>query len=153
MKKRKGASKVELKYDEVIDVMLQTVPEIQVLYDEEIYGKGLPHIAYGSVLANFIRSVIAANPNGSRLEVTQRCFQLIERLASSSDWGVRNIIEVSVLESLLGQTKCDWSSFASHFGPNTNKMALELVERWNLDTSSNSPTQTTKNGRADSQGK
>ncbi|RYG67056.1 hypothetical protein EON80_14335 [bacterium] len=130
----------DLRYEHLSEELLAVVPELKNAYEIEAakweQGKIPPHIAYGSLLADFVRKVVSdpSNPTvQTRRGIILRCFDLIEGLSSSSIDEVRNVIEVSVLESLLGQTKGDWALFSPYFGKSTLVLARQLAARWNIE--------------------
>jgi hypothetical protein len=123
-------------YDTTVDLLLTDIPEIRPAYEVEHAkwrdSRPPPHVVYGSVFVTFLRSIInRLDQSGAETdeEIVSRSFRLIEKLASSSDFETRCIVQASILESLL-ESENTYRSIAHRFGKCSKQMALRLLADW-----------------------
>jgi hypothetical protein len=129
-------SDTDISYDLAIDSLLRDIPEIRPVYEIERakWKDQLPpaHVVYGSVFVTFLRSALdRLDQSGEETDrgVVSRSFRLMEKLASSSDFETRCIVQASILESLL-EDDAAYRSIAHRFGKRSNQMALKLLADW-----------------------
>lgn len=130
-----------ISYDETVDYLFRILPEISNFYEGEKLrlkwnsNAKSPHLVFGSIFSDFLRQILLENmseKSHSRSDIIRRSFLLIEDFVQSADFETRCIVETSILESLLGQEKDDWSRFSPYFGKQTFEMTSNLAEKWSL---------------------
>jgi len=126
----------DIAYQDVTTTTLEEIPELAADYEKELQSwkpdEVPPHIVYGTLFANFIERTEQAwqATNEDDFEhLLKRCFAFVERVASSSDFQSRCVVEASLLESLIGENG-DWSRYIRFLGPNTKRMAGEVKKRF-----------------------
>ena len=127
---------MDIAYQDVTTTLLEEIPELAADHEKELKfwkpDEVPPHVVYGTVFANFIdrtEQEWRATSEDQYEQLLKRCFAYVERVASSSDFESRCVVEASLLESLIGQ-KGDWSRYIQFFGPNTKRMAMEVKKRF-----------------------
>ena len=127
-----------LPYSNVIARLLQVLPDIRGYYGHrstELYAEGNPHVVYGSILVEYIESLMKAlgRPDQATADrMLREAFNLIEELSSSSDFETRCLAETSVLEALLGE-RAGLERFAPYMGPETKNLARGIAQLWGLN--------------------
>lgn len=125
---------IVVKYSEAIDHLLRSSTEIRRFYDaraREFYAFDNPHVVYGSILVEYVNSLMGeldARSRGSLDGRLKNIFGLIEELALSPDFAVRCLIETGFLEGLLRE-EGDLDRFSPHMGPATKALAREVVRK------------------------
>lgn len=126
----------DIKYPNVTTTLLSDIPEVsddflseQRKWDpDDVHA----HVVYGTIFAKFVIRV-GENLNSTSDEdcekLLKRCFKHVEKLAGSSDFETRCVIEASFMETLIGENG-DWSSYSRLFGPKTEKMAINVKRRF-----------------------
>ncbi|MDA0810456.1 MAG: hypothetical protein O3B68_20885 [Planctomycetota bacterium] len=123
-------------YQNVTTVLLSDIPEVSGEYEREQKSWAPDdvhaHVVYGTIFAEFLRRTEekwrnTANDDCER--VLKRCFAHIEKLAASSDFETRCVVEASLLETLIGENG-DWSRYSPFFGPKTSRMAEDVKRRF-----------------------
>ena len=128
----------DLHYHEVVERLLDVIPEIRPSFDEEAkkWDSRRPHpdIVFGTLFSNLIAEKVRCQLNGfdETKEIVKRAFSLLEELSASSDFKTRCLAEVSVLESLLGD-EGGVQLYIPFMGLRTRKLAEELVHRWHIE--------------------
>jgi len=126
----------DIAYQNVTTTLLDDIPEMRSDYEveqrswepDEVHA----HVVYGTVLPKFISENQArwAETNDEKYDsLLRRCFGHVEKLASSSDFETRCVIEASLLETLIGEDG-GWSLYNRFFGKETKKMAEEVKRRF-----------------------
>ena len=126
----------DIAYQNVTTTLLNDIPEVRSEYEleqknwtpDEVHA----HVVYGTVLAKFIQRIEKSWTNTSDDEyesLLKRCFAHVEKLAGSSDFETRCVIEASLMETLIGENG-DWSRYSRFFGSNTMRMAEEVKRRF-----------------------
>lgn len=126
----------DVAYHDVTTTLLSDIPEISSDYEQE-QKSWAPndvhaHVVYGTVLPKFIEQAESSWVSTSDDEyesLLKRCFAHIEKLAASSDFETRCVVEASLLETLIGDNG-DWSRYKRFFGSNTKRMAEEVKQRF-----------------------
>lgn len=124
----------DIPYQDVTTTLLSDVPEVSDDYEceqkswapDDVHA----HVVYGTVFAKFIQRIHErwVNTSDDAYEsLLQRCFVHVEKLAASSDFETRCVIEASLMETLIGENG-DWSRYSRFFGSETRRMA-EVVRR------------------------
>ena len=92
----------DIAYQNVITTLLCDIPEVRSDYSleqknwapDDVHA----HVAYGTVLASFIQRIEECWMSTSDVEyesLLKRCFTHVEKLAASSDFETRSVIEAS----------------------------------------------------------
>lgn len=131
---------IDVKYKDIVKRLLDVIPELSGKYNKEVTWwapeEPPPDVVYGDMFSDYVSDLerrCTRECSASDQEQLRRAFDLIEELASSSDIETRCIIEVSVLESLLGD-KGGVKRFARFMKARTKNMAANLADRWELET-------------------
>jgi hypothetical protein len=131
---------VDVAYVNVVDRLLEVLPEIRCDYEVEAatWGAEGPHahVVFGSVFAKFVDQLVTTlseRDDEELVKVLDRAFDLIEELTLSSDFETRCVVEASVLESFLGDAD-GWRRFSKHFRRNTMQMGRKVMERFSGNT-------------------
>jgi hypothetical protein len=126
----------DIAYRNVTTTLLSDIPEIRRDYDLEQKNWAPDdvhvHVVYGTVLPRFIERVEkswATTSDDEYESILKRCFSHVEKLAASSDFETRCVVEASLLETLIGANG-DWSRYSRFFGSNTRRMAEEVKRRF-----------------------
>jgi hypothetical protein len=97
-----------VEYENVITSLYEALPDLQGPFEKrskELYGHGLPHIVYGSVLVEYVES-LADNVELPDDEVSdkrlKRVFGFIEELSGSDDSETIYLVQTGFLEGLAG---------------------------------------------------
>ncbi len=127
---------VDVAYQDVTTTLLSDIPEVSSDYEQEqkIWAPDEvhAHVVYGTVLPRFIERVgnlWASTTDDDYESLLKRCFAHVEKLAASSDFETRCVVEASLLETLIGEDG-DWSRYSRFFGSNTRRMAEEVKRRF-----------------------
>ena len=126
----------DIKYQNVTATLLSDIPEVSDdLADEQknwdpddVHA----HVVYGSIFAKYVIRVEESwrGTSDKKCEaLLGRCFKHVEKLAGSSDFETRCVIEASFIETLIGENG-DWSRYSRFFGPKTKKMATNVQRRF-----------------------
>ena len=128
----------DVSFENAISYLLQQIPEIRDFYERrcvELYAQGLADVVFGSILVEYLTITAdegADSEADSAANTITRIFEMIEDLATSSDFNTRCLVEVSVLESILGE-EGGLKRFGSYMGRQTRAMASALAKRWELN--------------------
>ncbi len=122
---------------ESTELLLRAVPELTPLYEKEVikWRPDLPplDIVYSSIFAKFIRNLFEEGEfYADENIVLKNAFDFVEKLALRPEFELQCLVEVSILESLLGQTRNDWKNFSPLFGPKTMELASDLADRMGI---------------------
>ncbi len=82
------------------------------------------HVVFGMVVVPFLRKVVKESPDKAT-----RAFSFIEKMETSGDTKIAELVEFTVLEDLLTEDAELASEYAKYFGPET-KAAAKAVSRW-----------------------
>ena len=95
----------EIKYDSLVQYLIEAVPELRSHYEswyEEMGEDFGPHVVYGDVLNPYLLTLLKSEGHEHEL---QRIFSFLERLASSDNARIREVVEVTVCERLGDHTE------------------------------------------------
>lgn len=94
----------ELNKGNIVDKMLEAIPEVMPLYKEELswWDEILPHIVFGDVLNRYVINLLIVN---KEISIIKRIFNFYEEMALSSDLYIRQILTTTVLERLGDEKK------------------------------------------------
>ena len=139
----------KITYKNMVQALLSAVPEIKGAYERESseWGKDrkgnepppkwwdnekdgdwhedlgfyefYPHLVYADILCEYIRNISETSKSN---EILKRVFNFLEQLASHEEYDVRNVVEVSVFESLGRDDKKTLERVHSYLGPNTKTL-------------------------------
>jgi len=116
----------ELNETNIIEELLQTVPEIKNSYIEEIkcWDGEFPglHNIFGDIFDPFLNSLLNKNENE---ELIQRLFDFMESMSKSMDEYIKNVLFVTVLES-LGDDKIIYNTSLKYMGDMTKKLSIKV---------------------------
>jgi hypothetical protein len=122
-----------VRYADVISYLFEQLPNVRQDFErraKQLYGDGLPHVLYGSVLTEYVEDLLGRleGPAGEDAKKTlHKIFSLLEVLCSSDDFDTRCLVETGVLESLLLSEKDQFNSLKSFMGPKTKQVALQVL--------------------------
>ncbi len=87
-------------YESVSDLLVSTLPELSAAYREMLAWWGDerpgPHVVYGDILNSYIAKKLDAGDD----EALKRIFALVEKLSSSSDPKVADIVSATICHYL-----------------------------------------------------
>ncbi|MCL2853733.1 MAG: hypothetical protein FWE20_12030 [Defluviitaleaceae bacterium] len=84
-------------YDSAIDLLIKSFPALEPVYLENIYDfEGLPYVFYESIFVKYIMEKICLSDEMSLCTI----INFIEDVLQNGDDEIRNLVEVSVIESL-----------------------------------------------------
>src|SRR5208337_4790621 len=115
----------KISYPEVLTELLSALPEIRPRYEKDAWllsdWQGAPTLysVFGLVLKPFLTEALDLNKDSSLLT---RIFEFLERMASSRDTEVINLLGVGIFEDLVchpNQLATAWK----YMGPETRKIA------------------------------
>ena len=90
-----------MKYDELVSELLDSVPELNKRFINEMdwtsTSKSLPHIVFGDVLNPFLLEELS---NTNNIKLLNRIFIFLETMALSEDKNIRDVLTDTVLERL-----------------------------------------------------
>ena len=95
-----------MEYDNIINILIDRFPELKNIYEadyEEDDYEGLPHVIYGNV---FIPYIVKTCKNADVAKLNEISL-FLEEMAQSEDYGVNNLLGVSVIESLYNDSFID----------------------------------------------
>jgi hypothetical protein len=115
-----------MNYESIIEEFLSNFPEFQEkAMKESKWWNGetrLVHVFFGYVLIPFLKKELICKDNSLIIE---RIFQFLEKMALSSDEGVKEILGVTILES-LGDDRTILEKARRKMGDNTIKISREI---------------------------
>ena len=100
-------------------------PELARLRPDERVLPGLVCGAFADFLTR-VQSEALSGPGASA--IVDRCYGALERLASSTDPAVRNVVVVEILENLDGSVEL-MTEFRRHLQPNSRMLFEVWIER------------------------
>lgn len=115
-------------YENVIAYLFDALPDVQPQFiqrSRELYGQGLPHIVYGSVLVEYVYALVDKVERQDDHIANKRLnevFKIIEELSESDDFETICLVKASFLEGLSSGKK-GLKPFAAYMGPETTKLA------------------------------
>ena len=119
----------KISYPEVLTELLSALPEIRPRYEKDAWllsdWQGAPTLysVFGLVLKPFLTEALDLNKDSSLLT---RIFEFLERMASSRDTEVINLLGVGIFEDLVchpNQLATAWK----YMGPETRKIARKIA--------------------------
>lgn len=110
-----------LSYTKVVDELLTVIPELKPHFEEECkwWDEILQHIVFGDVVVPFVLELLSGESEQKTLE---RMFAFFERMATSSDDMVSELLGVSVLEQ-LGDDPDILSKAVRYMGSSTRELS------------------------------
>ena len=114
----------------IIEQLLCNIPEIKTKYQEEMAWWGneeFPglHNILGDVMNSFVVNLLKSSGNE---ELKSRIFSFYEDMAISSDYHIRNVLEVTLLE-YLGDDKEILNTAYNYMGIYTKRLS-DGIERY-----------------------
>lgn len=122
---------MNLDSNNVIERLLEIIPEVHPLYDkllerwEDEEKPGL-HIIFGDILTPYIIDLLEQDNKSERLK---RIFDFLEEMAVSNDNYVKEVLAFSVLEH-LGDNPIILKKAKMYMGYETKKSSDEVEEFW-----------------------
>jgi hypothetical protein len=86
--------------DGVVDALLASLPELKASYEQNVESLAGPYVAFSVLLNPFLWKLLESEGGEDEL---RRIFGLVERLARDSDYRVRTLVAIEVLEPLVGE--------------------------------------------------
>ena len=90
-----------MNYASINEALMSRFPELDLLFKEQIEfweGEDMPpHCFMGDVLNKYVTELLRKNSDAQQIK---KIFQFYEEMASSDDWLVRNLLQVTLLEYL-----------------------------------------------------
>lgn len=119
---------MNLEYDKVSDALLSALPELQERYKRELswwQGPEPPgqYIVFGSVVKPALRDLLVSNRD---LSLLKRVFDFFEKMASSPDIQVPNLLQVEIFEWLVGEP-IKLAAAWKLAGPETKRIARDTA--------------------------
>lgn len=112
-----------------IELLLESIPEIKQLYNEEInwWDGEFPglHNIFGNVLNPYLTKLLSEDEN---TELLKRIFDYIENMATSDDKYVHNVLDVTILEYLDDDKNIRETSL-KYMGTNTKEISKKIDRR------------------------
>ena len=127
------------KYENAITCLYEVVPDVRTYFEKrskELCGEGNEHVVYGSVLVEYINSLVdgVGGENGPHCESRlKELFRFVEELSMSEDFETICLIETGFIEGLLCR-KNGLERFAIYMKPTTRMLAKRVAKRWGLNT-------------------
>lgn len=117
-----------LNYDNLVQQMLEAVPEIKPHYEKELewWDEILSHIVFGDVINPYIISLLK---NSQDLDILQRAFQFFEIMANCPDERVAEVLGVTVLER-LGDEPEVLKKAMKFMGNKTKEISDDIEKGW-----------------------
>ena len=115
-------------YENAIAYLYDRLPDLQSHFKQrskELYGEGLPHVVYGSVLVEYLESLADKIERQNDLFSDERLkdvFKHIEELSKSDDVKTIYLVKTGFMEGLSSGKK-GLNPFAAYMGPETMKLA------------------------------
>src|SRR5258707_5953730 len=118
-------------YDNVVDLLIQKVPELQPLLNEHLedqFGQLLQHVFFGDLTRYVMKQMHLLQPQPSRdlPGAVRRILDFLEIVLKSSDMRARELVEASFLEN-LDQTGPAYAQLKLALNPSL-RLALERTE-------------------------
>ncbi len=114
--------------DTLVDNLLDNIPELKSMYNKEMeWWNEFPgnHIVFGDLIIPFLIDSIDSEIN---INIVKRIFRFFERMATSQDKDVKNVLVVTILES-LGDSKEILKKAKNYMGTETLRLS-NSVEDW-----------------------
>ena len=112
-------AKDEITYENMSTRLIEAFPQLRSDYSEWVEPDG-PHVVYGVVLNPYLESLLKEE-TGEIDSLLRRIFEFVETLASHADVMVRQVVAVTILESLWGDYL--WERAHTFMGPRTRVIA------------------------------
>jgi hypothetical protein len=115
----------EINYDNVINLLIQGVPELQPLLNEHLndqFGQLLPHLFFGDLTRYVMEQMRKSQIESQRQppEVVRRIIGILEKAMLSSDMQAKELVQASFLEN-LDATDSAYSQLKSAMSPNLRR--------------------------------
>jgi hypothetical protein len=118
---------INLTYDRVEKALVDAVPEVRDKYKEFFrWWKSGPPDLYNIFLFTLEPVLMPALGSGSDADLLDRIFRYFEDMARSGDIQVRNLLQVEILEKLVGD-RSKLSVAWQYMGEETKKLARETA--------------------------
>ena len=89
-------------YEDSINILISKFPLLRPMYEENIEDyDGLPYIFYESIFVKYINEIVDLHNESKIIEVAD----FLEDMLKNGDVGIKNLIEVAVIESLYFERK------------------------------------------------
>jgi hypothetical protein len=120
----------QIHYDNVVDALLEAVPELRAGYEAECrHGVDEPlgpHVIFGDVLNPYLLGLLGADRPDAKL---RRVFQFLERLANHEDIHIQELVAVTVCERLGDDPKLLRRAH-EYMGARTRQFSDEVEVFW-----------------------
>lgn len=91
-------------YEQAGEKLVEFVPELEDVYQRELDSWGSerpgPHVLYEDILVPFINELLASTGDESDATL-RRVFEFVERLATTADERLRDLVAVAICEPLV----------------------------------------------------
>lgn len=113
-----------MNYENIVELLLMEFPRIKKedAYDDDLLD--LPHCVFGIVFVSYVVK-LCKNRNDS---ILIKVGEFLERMALSEDVNVRNVLEVSVLESLVYDD--DYNLIKGDLKHYLKELTLKEIQYW-----------------------
>ena len=100
-------------YDEAINLLIVKFPSLRIIYEDDVdYYEGLPYLFYESIFVKYIMDRIKSY---NEIELSF-IFDFIEDILSNGDERIKNLVEVSIIESFYYEESFkEFNDFLSKF--------------------------------------
>ncbi len=119
-----------ISYANMSERLIEAVPELRLKYESQLnwWGDEKPgrHIVYGDLLNPYLISLLEEN---GQKDVLGRIFALLEALSQHEDILVREVVAVTVLETLVGHRDI-WEKARKLMGKETLRIAEAVEIHW-----------------------
>lgn len=109
--------------DGVVHALLEALPELRPAYEKNVESLTGPYVAFSVLLNPLLWKLLESEGAEDDL---RRIFTLVERLATDSDYRVRTLVAVEVLEPLVGEPIA--VPAIGHMGPSSRALFAECEQ-------------------------
>jgi hypothetical protein len=112
--------------ERVVELLLERCPELKAMYEDYFrVERDNPYVIFGCVVVPQILS-IAESGTPEDKEQLERLMAVLEEIATTGDTWSSDLIEVGVLESLVGERQ--WGELKGLMGSATRRLAEHLEQ-------------------------
>jgi hypothetical protein len=135
----------QLSYDNVVEALMEAVPELRATYEAECHQWGDeppgPHVIFGDILNPYLVDLLGSDRQDAKVH---QVFQFLEPLANHEDVHMQELVAVTVCERLGDDPKILHRAH-KYMGARTRQFSDEVEVFWGRtaqradDTSGQSP--------------
>ena len=115
-----------LKYSDVLSSFFETIPEAKAAYDKwDMPGEPLPYIVFSFLEESFLTPIVKS---GEDVELKDRIFQFLERMAGSDSSEVVDLLWLSLFEAWAANGTL--SLALEEFEPRSQSLARKALKEF-----------------------